>query len=235
MVKKFNIEESWLRQRYTYDMASKIDIANEIGCSIHNIDRLLNKWNILRGVDVRIGRTPWNRGLNKNNDERLAKLSKDRVGFRNPMYGKKAWNYGLTVLTDERMKSMKEKTKNNIVSDETRAKQAAAKRGRYGKEANHYICGESIMRAGYIQVNTNGTRYYKHRYVVEKILGRLLNKNECIHHKDKNKKNNDLSNLLILSNSVHLKLHAAMRLDNNLNQILWLNDNNYEYIEIKCA
>lgn len=47
-----------------------------------------------------------------------------------------------------------------------------------------------------------------HRVIMENHLGRVLNKNEVVHHKDGNKKNNDISNLQLLTNSEHSKLHA---------------------------
>jgi len=49
----------------------------------------------------------------------------------------------------------------------------------------------------------------EHRLVMEKHLGRYLTKDEHVHHKDKNKKNNDISNLQLVSNSEHMKLHKA--------------------------
>ena len=42
-----------------------------------------------------------------------------------------------------------------------------------------------------------------HRLVMEKHIGRYLLPTEHIHHKDGNKKNNDISNLQIISNSEH--------------------------------
>ena len=48
-----------------------------------------------------------------------------------------------------------------------------------------------------------------HRVIMENHIGRLLLKDEIIHHKDGNKNNNDISNLEILSKSNHTKLHAS--------------------------
>ncbi|EDH1234144.1 hypothetical protein GCY28_04075 [Salmonella enterica subsp. enterica] len=68
---KYNITEEWLRQCYMVDLMKKEDIAAEAGCSKANIDRLLTKWGIRRGK-ARISAIPaWNRGKNKNNDERM--------------------------------------------------------------------------------------------------------------------------------------------------------------------
>lgn len=50
-----------------------------------------------------------------------------------------------------------------------------------------------------------------HRIVVENHIGRLLNADEVIHHKDGNKKNNDISNLEITTNNEHARHHAKER------------------------
>lgn len=50
-----------------------------------------------------------------------------------------------------------------------------------------------------------------HRVVMENYLGRVLNDDEVIHHKDHNKKNNDLSNLELLNKVEHVKLHGKER------------------------
>ena len=43
----------------------------------------------------------------------------------------------------------------------------------------------------------------KHRLIMEEYLGRYLLSTEHIHHRDGNKKNNEISNLQIVSNSEH--------------------------------
>lgn len=47
-----------------------------------------------------------------------------------------------------------------------------------------------------------------HRIVMENHLGRLLSANEVVHHIDKNKKNNSVDNLKVLTVEEHNKLHA---------------------------
>lgn len=47
-----------------------------------------------------------------------------------------------------------------------------------------------------------------HRVVVENHLGRVLSDDEVVHHKDRNKFNNNIENLEVLTNSEHAKLHA---------------------------
>lgn len=51
----------------------------------------------------------------------------------------------------------------------------------------------------------------EHRVIMENHIGRLLSpSDEVVHHKDENKKNNNLSNLEIWSRSEHSKHHAQL-------------------------
>ncbi len=48
---------------------------------------------------------------------------------------------------------------------------------------------------------------HEHRIVAEQLLGRPLVKGEIVHHRDGNKHNNDPSNLEVMTQSEHMKLH----------------------------
>lgn len=48
-----------------------------------------------------------------------------------------------------------------------------------------------------------------HRVVMERKLGRKLKANEIVHHIDGNKQNNDPNNLMLMTQSEHIKLHLA--------------------------
>jgi len=50
-----------------------------------------------------------------------------------------------------------------------------------------------------------------HRVVAENKLGRLLNSNEIVHHIDEDKKNNDPSNLEVMTRRSHNELHAGQQ------------------------
>ena len=52
---------------------------------------------------------------------------------------------------------------------------------------------------------------YEHRYLMEKHLCRFLKSSECVHHIDGDCGNNELKNLVLLTNSEHIKLHYKSR------------------------
>lgn len=66
----------------------------------------------------------------------------------------------------------------------------------------------------YKAVKVNGRKRDEHRYKVELSIGRSLDFNEVVHHKDGNKGNNDLENLEILSRSSHSRMHMIGKTHN---------------------
>lgn len=54
-------------------------------------------------------------------------------------------------------------------------------------------------------------RIFQHRLVMECVLGRLLEPEEQVHHKDHNRTNNDPSNLEIVDASSHSTYHGLQR------------------------
>lgn len=51
-------------------------------------------------------------------------------------------------------------------------------------------------------------KVYEHRYVMSLHLGRWLERDEVVHHKDEDKTNNSLDNLELTNASEHTKIHA---------------------------
>lgn len=64
---------------------------------------------------------------------------------------------------------------------------------------------------------------YEHIVEAEKMLGRHLTNNECVHHLDFNRANNAYSNLLVLLHSQHGKLHAWLAAGAPINESCRLN------------
>ncbi len=61
----------------------------------------------------------------------------------------------------------------------------------------------------YVRVRlSDGRVIYEHRFLMEQMLGRRLMSTEHVHHKDGDKRNNELSNLEVLTLSEHSREHA---------------------------
>ena len=78
-------------------------------------------------------------------------------------------------------------------------------------ENSHFFKGGWIRPDGYRQISIDGKMYLEHRYVMEKHLGRNLERNEHVHHKNENKLDNDLENLEMISASIHTRDHGIGR------------------------
>jgi len=53
----------------------------------------------------------------------------------------------------------------------------------------------------------NGKTIDEHRLIMQNHLGRKLDHDECVHHKDGNKRNNTLENLEVLRRAPHIRHH----------------------------
>jgi hypothetical protein len=81
--------------------------------------------------------------------------------------------------------------------------------------------GKITDKRGYVRIHCPGHpraikvggSYYiaEHRLVMEKHLGRYLNKGEVVHHIDGNPSNNKLCNLKIFNTFAHLSYHGKKR------------------------
>lgn len=82
---------------------------------------------------------------------------------------------------------------------------------RVNKTINNLPEKRSRNRSAKLDERSTGYRKYfgkhEHRVVAEQILGRPLKSDEVVHHIDGNKRNNDPSNLQIMTQSEHVKLH----------------------------
>lgn len=216
------LTKEFLFQEYSEKGTSIKDIAAMCGYSIHNVKKRLSDWKIKRGKIIK--KIPWDKGLSKDSDERLKRMSENRMGENNPMYGRDVWNKGLTKETDERLVQMGIKTSKRVVKDSTRQKQREAKLGKRGSETNHFKSGVTEMANGYLFNNVIDD--YVHRAVASSVLGRELRRAENVHHIDGDRKNNDKSNLLVLSASVHGKLHKAI----DFGRCDWTRSGQIEYL-----
>ena len=86
------------------------------------------------------------------------------------------------------------------------------------KEENSNWKGGRKTDRGYIFIHSpehpyNSIGYVQeHRLVVEKYIGRYLNRKEVVHHINSNRQDNRIENLMVFQNNAeHLKFHTKVR------------------------
>lgn len=230
------IDVEILKKLYVQDLLPVESIAERFGCSVANVKRVLKKERILRGKALqKLGIVPaWNKGLNKDSSEVLKTLSESRLGEKNPMFGKEAWNKGKTKESDTRVAQVSKKMCERELSSKHREGLSLAKSGKYRELSNNWRGGRSyINHLGYLQnrFTVEGKRWYEHRYVATKCLGRELGSEEHVHHIDRNRLNNTPENLIVLGETDHNRLHRAI--DDGWvsreQQITWLKENGINF------
>jgi len=86
------------------------------------------------------------------------------------------------------------------------------RKGQVGEASPAYKGGRGLTAQGYVRVLVPGVGYkLEHRLVMEKALGRKLERWEHVHHKDDDKTNNRPENLQVLSIWEHNRKHTTER------------------------
>ena len=71
-----------------------------------------------------------------------------------------------------------------------------------------YLCVMmKVLKSKYKAIKVNGKKIDLHRHIMQSHLGRQLGFNECVHHIDGNKLNNNLENLVVIDRGSHMKHH----------------------------
>lgn len=79
---------------------------------------------------------------------------------------------------------------------------------RSGEQHHNWKGGRYTDSRGYVQVRIAPGEYRReHRLVMERLLGRPLERHETVHHRNGDKQDNRPENLELLSNRDHVKLH----------------------------
>ena len=90
-------------------------------------------------------------------------------------------------------------------------------RGAPSEKHHMWKGGRMISTHGYVLVRAQGhPKAYSHGHymqehilVMEKHIGRYLDNNEVVHHKDGNRQNNNIENLELMTRSQHMVYHRA--------------------------
>ena len=84
-------------------------------------------------------------------------------------------------------------------------------RGHFGKDHWNWKGGH-VAKSGYKIVSRKGkSNLYEHRLIAEEMIGRPLEKDEVVHHKDGNRSNNSQENLVVMKRREHDKLKDGVR------------------------
>lgn len=112
---------------------------------------------------------------------------------------------------DLRVKDSSEVMKGRVLSEEHKKKIVKTLRNGKGADNPNWKGGRSWRGRdrdnAYPIILIDGKYVPEHRYVMEQHLGRKLKREEEVHHKNGNKYNNDISNLIIMTKSEHATFH----------------------------
>ena len=113
--------------------------------------------------------------------------------------------------TDEAKKKISNIHSGKYVTDETRRKMSESKiKGGIGhkkKRTDGYI---AVYFPDHTQSNSSGY-IMEHDLVMECIIGRRLNDDECVHHINFIRDDNRKENLKLMTKTEHMSLHAKLR------------------------
>lgn len=89
-------------------------------------------------------------------------------------------------------------------TDEAKIKMSLAQMARWDGKAK----GTTLKPNGYVEFTTGSNKgRLVHTVVMEEFLGRTVRGDECVHHIDRNRSNNSIDNLAVMTKSAHSRLH----------------------------
>lgn len=118
-----------------------------------------------------------------------------------------------------------EKTKKISVECDNCGKTFLKKRSDIARSKHNYCSHECEIEYRRKHRKQN-TRYLQeeceqqHRLIVERIIGRKLLTSEQVHHIDGNSRNNDPSNLMVVTAQEHSRIHASQKRRNSIGQFV---------------
>ena len=148
------------------------------------------------------GGIPWNKGISGYKTQPASEERKRKISMANK--GKKR--------TPEQIQRIKNAVQGKTLSKEHRKKLSL---GMIGKPARGWK-GFTITTSGYKAIHkpnhfSSDKRGYvlEHRYIIEKHLNRILQKNEIVHHLNENKLDNRIENLIVFK---AIRYHRAFHI-----------------------
>jgi hypothetical protein len=153
------------------------------------------------------GRIPWNKGLTKHTDERVNKIAKQKITkinfncvvcnkpFQRNMYQKDRAKYCSKICNNIAHKGKRFSPETEIKKGDTR---------------NRGDCFYLDKSTGYMVKVLNNKQILEHHYVWVKHNQFPVPKGFVIHHRDMNKTNNHIDNLLLLPKRYHTSIHQKL-------------------------
>jgi hypothetical protein len=110
-------------------------------------------------------------------------------------------------LSDEHKEKLRKWHTGRPLKKEHKRKVIEALRKTWVRGEKHHSWKGGYKNYGYKIIRVNGIAVREHRYVMEKHLGRKLDRNEHIHHINGIRDDNRIENLTVLSPEEHSQLH----------------------------
>lgn len=154
----------------------------------------------------------------------------DELGISSGTVHKYIHRYGITARpphmgflgcehTEEAREKISKANKGKVLSEETKKRIAEShKKGGIGFKKKRHDGYMSIYFPDHPKATADGY-IMEHILVMEAVIGRHLNENECVHHINGVKTDNRKENLLLMTKSEHMSLHAKMRWEKRRNDL----------------
>jgi len=146
-------------------------------------------------------KTSWNKGLTKDTSEKIRKIAEQKSLW---------WK---THNTTETRKKIGDSSRGRNIG-KTGEKSPGWKGGRYTTKRDKYVF---IYKPDHPFAKRNGKGgggyVLEHRFIMEGILGRYLNKQEDVHHKNGIKDDNRPENLMLISHNHHYQVIKCPKCD----------------------
>lgn len=143
----------------------------------------------------------------------LADLAQ-RIGISRMAIGRKLRAFGIPLRTpSERMKnSFREKGYHWSKNPEAKARAVAVISAKALARSAQSAAGKYLCQSGYYILTCGDLRgKYEHVHVMEQRIGRALLNDECVHHIDECKTNNDINNLALMTVVGHGRHHQLQK------------------------